>query len=171
MWSVPCALALRSLPLLLQGEMSRSGQLHMAGRGSSSAAHQRSRHCHSSPPLPLSAFPEGLGWFRGLPTTGPWLFRAADPALQLQRGIWRDSARSGRDIPLVLGPTEAREQVWFHSQGRFFLSPPPSPSASPISPLPLPLPAPLLWFPSSSPSWAHTHRSRWLYCPHLGNQS
>ena len=69
--------------------------------------------------------------FRGLPTTEPWLFRAADPTLQLQRGIWRDSARSGHDIPLVLGPSEAGEPAWFYSQGRFFLSPLPSPSASP----------------------------------------
>lgn len=164
-------MALRSLPLLLQGEMSRSGQLHVPGWGSSSAAHQRSRHCHSLPPLLLSSFPEGLGLFRGMPTTGPWLFRAADPTLQLQRGIWRDSARSGHDIPLVLGPSEAGEPAWFHSQGRFFLSPLPSPSASPISPLPLTLPAPLLWFPSSFTSWARTHRSRWLHCHPLGNQS
>lgn len=124
--------------------------------GSSSAAHQRNHHCHPSPPLPLSSFPEGFGLFRGLPTTGPWLFRAADPTPQLQRGIWKDSAWSGHGIPLVLGPSEAGEPAWFRSQGRFFLFPLPLPSASPISPLPLPLPLLFSGFPLPLPP-GHVH--------------
>ena len=56
------------------------------------------------------------------------------------RGGSGKTAWSGHGIPLVLGPSEAGEPVWLHSQGRFFLFPLPLPSASPIPPLPLPLP-------------------------------
>ena len=101
--------------------------------------------------------------FRDLPPAEPSLFRTADPTAQLQRGgIWRDSAKSGRDIPLVPVLHEAGEPAWFYGQGRFVLSSLPLPPSPPFPPS---------FSPSSSPSLAHTQRGRWLHCHPLGNQS